>query len=88
VHGSAPAHAGFPVPIVNPIAAILAASLLAEHAGAPEVAARIGSAVAAVVARGRVRTYDMLRLDAGPDVIARGASSTRGMTDAVIAAIF
>jgi 3-isopropylmalate dehydrogenase len=86
-HGSAPSHAAFDVPIVNPIAAILAGALLAEHAGAPEVATRIREAIAAVVAEGRVRTYDMLRLRAGSDVLARGAAGTRAMTDAIVAKI-
>jgi isocitrate dehydrogenase (NAD+) len=86
-HGSAPAHAAWDVPIANPIAAILAGALLAESAGAPGVAARIRDAVAAVLAEGRVRTYDMLRLAAGPDVVSHGAAPTRKMTDAVVARI-
>lgn len=86
-HGSAPAHAGFDVPIVNPIAAILAGALLAEHAGAPEIAAKIRTAIASVVAAGRVRTYDMLRLRAESDVVARGAAGTRDMADAIVAAV-
>jgi len=84
-HGSAPGHAAFEVPIVNPIATILAAALLADHDGAPEVAGRIRDAVAGVVADGRVRTYDMLRLPAGPDALRRGAVGTRAMTDAIVA---
>jgi len=84
-HGSAPGHAGFGVPIANPIAAILAGALLAHNDGAPEVAARIRGAIASVVAEGRVRTYDMLRLPAGPDVLARGAAGTRAMADAIVA---
>lgn len=83
-HGSAPGHDGYDEPIVNPIAAILAGALLAEHVGAQEIAARIRSAVADVVAEGRVRTYDMLRLRAGPGVLARGAAGTRAMADAVV----
>jgi len=86
-HGSAPSHAAFDVPIANPIAALLAGALLARHAGAPEVSLRIRRAIAAVVAEGRVRTYDMLRLPAGPDVLAAGAVGTRQMTDAVLAKI-
>ncbi len=86
-HGSAPGHARFDVPIANPIAAILAGALLAENDGAPEVAARIRAAIARVVAAGRVRTYDMLRLRAGPDVVAHGAATTRAMTDAIVAEI-
>ncbi len=84
-HGSAPAHAAFETPIANPIAAILAGALLAEHAGAPEVAARIRTAISEVVAAGRTRTYDMLRLRAGAGVLAEGATGTRAMTDAIIA---
>ena len=84
-HGSAPTHAAFDIPIVNPIAAILAGALLAEHAGAPEVATRIREAIAAVVAEGRVRTYDMLRLRAGSDVLAHGAACTSAMADAIVA---
>jgi len=84
-HGSAPSHAKFDVPIVNPVAAILAAALLAEHDGAPEVAARIREAIAEVVAEGRARTYDMLRLRAGSDVLARGAAGTLAMADAIVA---
>ena len=74
----------FDVPIANPIAAILAGAMLAEHAGALRVAARIRNAVASVVAEGRVRTYDMLRLPAGPRVVANGAATTREMADAVV----
>jgi 3-isopropylmalate dehydrogenase len=84
-HGSAPGHAGFDVPIANPIATILAAALLAENDGAPEVAARIRAAIASVVAEGRVRTYDMLRLPVGPGVLTRGAAGTRAMADAIVA---
>jgi 3-isopropylmalate dehydrogenase len=86
-HGSAPAHARFDVPIANPIAAILAGALLAEHAGSPETAARIRGAVAGVIAAGRVRTYDMLRLRAGPDALAQGAAGTRDMAEAIVAAL-
>jgi 3-isopropylmalate dehydrogenase len=84
-HGSAPGHAAFEIPIANPIAAILASALLAENDGAPEVAARIRAAIASVIADGRVRTYDMLCLPAGPDALARGAVGTRAMADAIIA---
>ena len=85
VHGSAPGHAGIDPPVVNPIAAILAGALLLDHAGDAGRAARVRAAVAAVIAEGRVRTYDMLRLPHGPDVLAHGAATTAAMTDAVIA---
>jgi len=84
-HGSVPGHEGIDPPIANPIAAILAGALLAEHAGDGGVSARIRAAVAAVCAEGRVRTYDMLRLHAGRDVLAKGAASTRDMADAILA---
>ena len=41
-------------------------------------------AVAAVVESGKVRSYDMLRLPGGGEVIAAGAATTTQMTDAVI----
>ena len=84
-HGSAPTHAEFATPIVNPIAAILAGALLAEHAGAGDVALRIRRAIEAVIAEGRVRTYDMLQLRAGAGVLAMGAGGTREMAEAIVA---
>jgi len=38
-----------------------------------------------VVAEGKVRTYDMLRISGGPDVFKKGAASTTQMTDAILA---
>jgi 3-isopropylmalate dehydrogenase len=84
-HGSAPGHDDIDPPIANPIAAILAGALLAEHAGDAPAAARIRAAIAAVVREGRVRTYDMLRLPAGSMALAAGAAGTRAMTDAILA---
>lgn len=86
-HGSAPRHAALDPPIVNPIAAILAGAMLAEHAGDGGAAARIRRAVGAVIAEGKVRTYDMLRIPGSAESIARGAASTPAMTDAVLAAL-
>ena len=43
------------------------------------------AAVATVVARGEVRTYDMMKLRGGPQAIEQGAATTTQMTDAVIA---
>ena len=73
-HGSAPRHDRFDPPIANPIAAILAGALLAEHAGDPAAAARIRTAVAHVVAEGKVRTRDM-----------SGSATTAAMADAIVA---
>jgi isocitrate/isopropylmalate dehydrogenase len=56
-HGSAPKYAGqFKV---NPIATILAAKMMLDWLGEPELASRIELATAAVISQGRVRTYDM-----------------------------
>jgi len=56
-HGSAPKYSGQYK--VNPIATILAAKMMLDWLGEKEQAARIEAAVAAVIAEGRVRTYDM-----------------------------
>ena len=69
-HGSAPKHAGRNK--VNPIATILAAKMMLEWLGETTKAARIESAVAAVLREGRARTYDM-----------GGSTTTREMGEAV-----
>ena len=71
-HGSAPKYAGQYK--VNPIATILAAKMMLEWLGETAMAARIEGAVAAVIAEGKVRTYDM-----------GGASSTLDMARAIAA---
>jgi 3-isopropylmalate dehydrogenase len=43
--------------------------------------------VAAVVAEGEVRTYDMMKIPGGPGVIGKGAATTGQVTDAIIAAL-
>jgi 3-isopropylmalate dehydrogenase len=84
-HGSAPKYAELDPPIVNPIAMILSAAMLLDHIGEDEKANRIRKAIADVVAEGKVRTYDMMRLSGGPNAIAQGAASTVEMTDAILA---
>jgi len=71
-HGSAPKYAGQYK--VNPIAAILAAKMMLDWLGENDKAVQIESAVAAVIAEGKVRTYDM-----------GGASSTLDMARAIAA---
>jgi len=56
-----------------------------DHLGETAMSQRISAAVAKVIAKGKVRTYDMLRLAGGPDVFKSGAATTQQMTDAVIA---
>ena len=84
-HGSAPKYADLNPPIVNPIAMILSAAMMAEHVGEVEKADRIRNAVAAVVKEGKVRTYDMMRISGGPKSIGQGAASTVQMTNAILA---
>jgi isocitrate dehydrogenase (NAD+) len=83
-HGSAPKYENLKPSIVNPIAMILSACLMLEYLGEFDRALRIRSSIAAVVSEGKVRTYDMLRLAGGANVIAQGAASTEAMTDAII----
>jgi len=72
VHGSAPDIAGRG--IVNPLAAILSASMMLDHLGLSKEAHAVERAVAAVLAEQKVRTADL-----------GGKSSTREVTDAVLA---
>ncbi len=83
-HGSAPRYAELAPSIVNPIAMILSAAMLVDHAGEAEKAERVRKAVAAVVREGKVRTYDMMRLTGGPAVINQGAATTTQMTEAIL----
>jgi 3-isopropylmalate dehydrogenase len=86
-HGSAPKYETLLPPIVNPIAMVLSACLMLDHIGEEERAQRIQTAVARVVKEGRVRTYDMMRLQGGHDVVSQGAATTGQMTDAILAAL-
>jgi len=56
-HGSAPKYAGQYK--VNSIATILAAKMMLDWLGEKEMGARLEAATAAVIAEGKVRTYDM-----------------------------
>lgn len=83
-HGSAPKYAGYATSIVNPIAMILSACMMLDHIGEHALSNRIQEAVATVIQEGKVKTYDMMKLSGKPDVIEKGAASTREMADAVI----
>lgn len=83
-HGSAPKYEKLSPPIVNPIAMILSACMMLDHIDEQERAERIRSAIGRVILEGKVRTYDMLRLTGGPEVLSQGAASTTEMTDAII----
>ena len=71
-HGSAPKYAGMNK--VNPIATILAAKMMLDWLDEEDKAARLEAAVAAVIAEGVVRTYDM-----------GGTSTTTEMAEAIAA---
>src|SRR5215203_1897535 len=57
VHGSAPKYAGQNK--ANPTALILSGALMLRHLGYPDVADRVERATRAVIAEGRVTTYDL-----------------------------
>ena len=84
-HGSAPKYADYETSIVNPIAMILSACMMLDHIGESEVSARIRQAIAEVVAEGKVRTYDMMKLRGSQQALDQGAASTTEMADAIIA---
>ena len=86
-HGSAPKYAELNPPIVNPIAMIMSAAMMVDHVGEHDKAERIRKAIAAVVAEGKVRTYDMMRMSGSAKSIAQGAATTTQMTDAILAKI-
>ena len=86
-HGSAPKYAELDPPIVNPIAMILSAAMMLDHIGEGDKADRIRKGIAAVVADGKVRTYDMQRLSGGARSIEMGAASTVEMADAILARV-
>ncbi len=83
-HGSAPKYADYNVSIVNPIAMIASACMMLDYIGENEMAYMIRDAIAEVIAEGKIRTYDMMKMQGKPDVISEGAASTRQMADAII----
>ena len=84
-HGSAPKYADYPVSIVNPVAMIESACMMLDFINEKETAANIRRAVAEVIAEGKVRTYDMMKMRGSADVVEKGAASTDQMADAIIA---
>lgn len=84
-HGSAPKYAGYEVPIVNPIAMIESACMMLDYLDEKQLCRKIRKAIAEVIEEGIVRTYDMMKLQGKPEVIANGAASTVQMADAIIA---
>ena len=56
-HGSAPKYTGMYK--VNPIATLLAAKLMLDWLGETDMGSRLETAIAGVIAEGKVQTYDM-----------------------------
>ncbi len=83
-HGSAPKYENYPTSIVNPIAMIASACMMLDFIDEQEIAGRIRKAVAEVIAEGKVRTYDMMKMTGRADVVDNGAASTMEMTNAII----
>ena len=86
-HGSAPKYAGYKQCIVNPISMIECACLMLDHLEEVDISKKIRSAIAKVIEEGKVRTYDMMKMPGKPEVIEKGAATTREMAYAVIAAL-
>lgn len=84
-HGSAPKYEKLNPSIVNPIAMFMSAVMMLENIGENKIAGKIRNAIADVIAEGKFRTYDMLKLKGGPAVFEKGAVTTQQLTDAVIA---
>lgn len=84
-HGSAPKYADYATSIVNPIAMIESACMMLDHLNEADIAKKIRKAIAEVIEEGKVMTYDMMKMTGRPDVIEKGAASTKVMADAIIA---
>ncbi|NPA69097.1 MAG: isocitrate/isopropylmalate dehydrogenase family protein [Chlorobi bacterium] len=84
-HGSAPKYADYETSIVNPIAMIESACMMLDFIEEKEISDKIRKAVAEVIAEGKVRTYDMMKMRGTADVVKKGAASTKEMADAIIA---
>jgi 3-isopropylmalate dehydrogenase len=84
-HGSAPKYADYQTPIINPIAMFLSACMMLDYIGENDLSKKIERAIAEVVAEGKVRTYDMMKIRGSEDAVKKGAASTIELTDAVIA---
>jgi isocitrate dehydrogenase (NAD+) len=83
-HGSAPKYENLKPSIVNPIAMFLSSAMMMDYVGEEDKATAIRDAIGKVIADGKVRAYDMLKLKGGPDVLKQGAAGTDKITDAVI----
>jgi len=58
--------------------------MMLDHLKEEVLAVKIRKAIAEVILEGKVRTYDMMKMKGDPDVVKKGAASTRQMGDAII----
>jgi len=63
---------------------IESACMMLDHINQAGIAKTIRNSIAQVILEGKVRTYDMKKMAGRPDVLEKGAASTRQMTDAII----
>jgi isocitrate dehydrogenase (NAD+) len=84
-HGSAPKYEKLDPSIVNPIAMVLSACMMLDYVDETDKAKAVRDAIAKVIADGKVRTYDMMKIRGGPDAIGKGAATTTQVTDAILA---
>jgi len=84
-HGSAPKYAEYDTSIVNPIAMIESACMMLDYIDEKEISKKVRKAIAEVIAEGKVKTYDMMKMSGKPEVLGNGAASTIEMAQAIIA---
>jgi isocitrate dehydrogenase (NAD+) len=84
-HGSAPKYESLDPSIVNPIAMILSACMMLDYVDETDRAGAVRNAIAKVIADGKVRTYDVMKIRGGPEAIGQGAATTTQVTDAILA---
>lgn len=61
--------------------------MMLDHLNLKPLGDKIRAAVRKVIKEGKVRTYDIMKLKGGPEVIKQGAASSEQLTDAIIAAL-
>ncbi len=83
-HGSAPKYAEYDTSIVNPIAMIESACMMLDYIEEKEISKKVRKAIAEVIAEGKVKTYDMMKMSGKPEVLGNGAASTIEMAQAII----
>jgi 3-isopropylmalate dehydrogenase len=59
--------------------------MMLDYLGEKELYDSIRKAVSSVILEGKVRTYDMMKMQGKPEVLDNGAASSVQMTDAIIA---